>query len=80
MNLRLFRIPAFRYVCATAFLNTLGLFGAQFMVPIFLQQVMGFTPLQAGLIIVPALIVSGFSGVVSGRLNDAISPAFMTRP
>ncbi|MEE9146918.1 MAG: DHA2 family efflux MFS transporter permease subunit [Candidatus Tectomicrobia bacterium] len=78
VNLRLFRIPAFRYVCATAFLNTLGLFGAQFMVPIFLQQVMGFTPLQAGLIIVPALIVSGFSGVVSGRLNDVMSPAFMT--
>ena len=55
----------------------IGLFGAQFMVPIFLQQVMGFTPFQAGLIIVPALIVSGLSGVVSGRLNDLISPAAM---
>jgi DHA2 family multidrug resistance protein len=77
VNLRLFRIPAFRLVCATAFLNMIGLFGAQFMVPIFLQQVMGFTPLQAGLIIVPALIISGLSGVVSGRLNDMIPPAFM---
>ena len=61
----------------TAFFNMIGLFGAQFMVPIFLQQVMGFTPFQAGLIIVPALIVSGLSGVVSGRLNDMISPAAM---
>jgi DHA2 family multidrug resistance protein len=77
VTLRLFRIRAFRYICATAFLNMIGLFGAQFMVPIFLQQVMGFTPLQAGLIIVPALILSGLSGVVSGRLNDVISPALM---
>ncbi|MCZ6876274.1 MAG: MFS transporter [bacterium] len=77
VTLRLFRIRAFRYICATAFLNMIGLFGAQFMVPIFLQQVMGFTPLQAGLIIVPALILSGLSGVISGRLNDMISPALM---
>jgi DHA2 family multidrug resistance protein len=74
VNLRLFRSPAFRQVCATAFLNMIGLFGAQFMIPIFLQQVMGFTPLQAGLIIVPALIVSGSSGVISGRLNDVVPP------
>jgi DHA2 family multidrug resistance protein len=77
VNLRLFRIPAFRQVCASAFLNMIGLFGAQFMVPIFLQQVMGFTPLQAGLIIVPALIVSGVSGAVSGRLNDVMPPTFL---
>ena len=77
VNLRLFRRQGLRSVCTTAFFNMIGLFGAQFMVPIFLQQVMGFTPFQAGLIIVPALIISGLSGVVSGRLNDLISPAVM---
>jgi DHA2 family multidrug resistance protein len=77
VNLRLFRIPAFCLVCSTAFLNNMGLFGAQFMVPIFLQQVMGFTPLQAGTIIVPAIIVSGISGLLSGRLSDVIHPALV---
>ncbi|ETX00386.1 MAG: hypothetical protein ETSY2_39185 [Candidatus Entotheonella gemina] len=75
VNLRLYREPAFRAVCITATLNNIGLFGAQFMVPIFLQQVMGFTPLQAGLILVPALIISSISGVISGRLSDFMSPA-----
>lgn len=74
VNLRLFRLPAFCFICCTAVLNSMGLFGAQFMVPIFLQQVMGFTPLQAGLLLVPALIISGLSGVVSGRLSDTMSP------
>ncbi len=74
VNLRLFRLPTFRLVCATAFLNNMGLFGALFMVPIFLQQVIGLTPLQAGLVIVPALIVSGVSGVITGRLSDLLPP------
>ena len=75
MNLRLFRIPAFDLVCSTAFLNNIGLFGSQFMIPIFLQQVMGFTPLQAGLVIVPAIIASGLSGVITGRLSDVLPPS-----
>lgn len=77
VNLRLFRQPAFSLICGTAFFDTLGLFGAQFMIPIFLQQVMGFTPLQAGLIIVPAIIVSGLSGVITGRLSDLVPPPLL---
>jgi DHA2 family multidrug resistance protein len=74
VNLRLFRIPLFSLVCTTAFLDTLGLFGAQFMMPIFLQQVMGFNAFQAGLIIVPAIIISGMTGVITGRLTDLVPP------
>ena len=77
VNLRLFRLPEFRLVCASAFLNGLGLFGAQFMVPIFLQQVIGLTPLQAGLVIVPALIFSAFSGLATGRLADLVPAQFV---
>lgn len=74
VNLRLFRNPRFCLLCVTAFFNTLGLFGAQFMIPIFLQRVLGLTPLQAGLTIVPALVVSAFGGTLSGRLTDIFSP------
>jgi DHA2 family multidrug resistance protein len=77
VNLRLFALPAYRCLCGTALLETMGLFGAQFMIPIFLQQVMGYTPLQAGLTIVPALIVAGIGGTVAGRLSDVFSPRLM---
>ena len=77
VNLRLFGLPAFRWLCCTAFLDTLGLFGAQFMIPIFLQQVMGYTALQAGLIIVPALLVSAVGDPVVGRLSDVVSPRLL---
>jgi EmrB/QacA subfamily drug resistance transporter len=74
VDLRLFRETAFCLICSTAFFNTMGLFGGLFMVPIFLQQVMGFTPLQASLIILPALPFSGLSGLLSGRLTDRFPP------
>jgi len=77
VNVRLFAVPAFRWLCCTAFLNMLGLFGAQFMIPIFLQQVMGYTALQAGLVIVPALIVAAVGGTLAGRLSDMMSPRLM---
>jgi len=74
VDLRLFRYPAFCLLCSTAFFNSMGLFGALFMVPIFLQQVMGFTPLQAGFILLPAIPISGLSGLATGRLTDLVPP------
>ncbi len=74
VNLRLFLRPTFVMICATSFFNHMGLHGALFMVPIFLQQVLGLSPLQAGLVIVPALLVSGVTGVVTGRLTDLVPP------
>ena len=56
VNLRLFQLPAFCCICTTAFFNNLAAFGSQFMIPIFLQQVLGLTPLQAGLLMIPAAI------------------------
>lgn len=77
INMHLFRSLAFCLLCGTAFLHTIGLFGAQLMVPIFLQQVIGLTPLQAGLVIVPALAVSTLSGVIIGRLTDLLPPPLL---
>jgi len=74
VNLRLFQQSPFRLICTTAFFNHMGLHGALFMVPIFLQQVLGLSPLQAGLVIVPALLISGATGVVTGRLSDLVPP------
>jgi DHA2 family multidrug resistance protein len=77
VNLRLFARPAFRCLCGTALLNMMGLFGAQFMIPIFLQQVMGYSPFQAGLIVVPALAIAAVGGTLAGRLSDLFSPRLM---
>ena len=75
VNLRLFREPTFCLLCGTAFFNTMGLFGGLFMVPIFLQQVMGFTALQAGLLILPALPFSMSQRSAHRTAQRPLSPA-----
>jgi DHA2 family multidrug resistance protein len=75
VNLRLFRQPIFCLLCCSGFFNSMGLFGALFMVPIFLQQVLGLTPWQASLLLLPAIPVSAFSGLISGRLSDRFPPS-----
>jgi DHA2 family multidrug resistance protein len=77
VNLRLFRQPAFCLLCCTGFFNSMGLFGALFMVPIFLQQVLQLTPLQASILLLPAIPFSIVSGLVSGRLSDRFPPHFV---
>jgi DHA2 family multidrug resistance protein len=74
VNLRLFRSSTFRFVCVSAFFNNMALFGSLFMLPIFLQQVIGLNPFQTGLVMVPALVVSGLTGVVTGRASDLLPP------
>jgi EmrB/QacA subfamily drug resistance transporter len=74
VNLRLFQQPTFCLLCGSAFFNSMGLFGGLFMVPIFLQQVVGLPPLEAGLLLLPALPFSILSGLITGRLSDRFPP------
>jgi MFS transporter, DHA2 family, lincomycin resistance protein len=49
-------------------------FTVAFLVALFVQQTLGYTPLQAGLIMLPGTAVMGIAGLLVGRLADAIEP------
>ena len=68
LPLRLFRDRVFVVVSAGAFLATLSLFAAIVFLPLFLQLVTGATATTSGLLVLPMLLASTFSTVVSGRL------------
>src|SRR5215469_15130321 len=68
LPLRLFRDRVFVVVSAGAFLATLSLFAAIVFLPVYLQLVTGATATTSGLLILPMLLASTFSTVVSGRL------------
>ncbi len=74
LPLSLFRIRNF----AVANLSTLavyaGLFGATFFLTIFLQQVAGYTPLEAGLATSPVTVIMFFLSPRFGELAGEIGP------
>lgn len=59
-----------------AFASVLGfaLFGSVFVLPIFLQQLHGFTAQQTGLVILPGAIASAVTMAVMGRLAGRFPP------
>ena len=58
-------------LAATALVN-IGLFAGLFLIPIFAQTLMGLTPMQTGLMLMPMALISGLMMPISGKLYDSI--------
>ena len=68
IDFSLFRLPGFPAAVAGAGLGTAGIVGLELVLGQHLQLVLGFSPLQAGLIILPAPLGSLLAGLVTGRV------------
>jgi DHA2 family multidrug resistance protein len=53
---------------------SLGMFGSTFLMPVYLQNSMGYTALQAGSVFLPVGIIQGIIAPVSGRISDKLNP------
>ncbi|WP_309621114.1 MDR family MFS transporter [Salinibacterium sp.] len=51
-----------------------ALFGTIILLPIYMQDVLGLLPVQAGLILLPGSVLMGLLGPVVGRLYDRVGP------
>jgi DHA2 family multidrug resistance protein len=74
LNLRLFAIPAFLTASLIGYVTVIGLFGAEFLMPVYLQALRGRSALQTGLILLPIALTSGVITPIAGRLYDRIGP------
>jgi len=77
VELRLFRNFAFSMAAIVVFLNTLSFMSTNFVVILFLQAHLKFTPLQAAWMMLPSAVVVGALSVLSGRLSDILPPKFL---
>jgi MFS family permease len=68
--LGLFRQRAFSATSAVYFLNTFTGMGVSFAVIVFLQEVLGYSPLQVGFLLLPATLGRVAGEVVAGSLSD----------
>ena len=77
LDMRLFKNFAFSSASVIAFIMGAGLFGSTYLLPVFVQQIQGMTPTQAGLLLMP----SGFAMLlvfpIAGRMSDKVSAPIM---
>ena len=74
LELSLFRIRNFRVANLTTLAAYAGLIGGLFFVAIFLQQVAGYTPVEAGLATTPVSLTLFFLSPRWGRLASGTGP------
>ncbi len=74
MNLRLFSNRVFLNASMVGYVATVALFGAEFLMPVYLQSFRGRTALEAGVILLAVAATSAFTTPLAGRLYDKIGP------
>ncbi len=72
--LRLFRSPTFLNAALVGYVATVALFGAEFLMPVYLQAFRGRTALEAGFILLAVAATSGIATPLAGRIYDKIGP------
>jgi EmrB/QacA subfamily drug resistance transporter len=77
VELRLYKNFAFAMASLVVFLNTITFMSSSFVVTLFLQIHLLYTPLQSAWILMPSAVVIGILSVVTGRLSDFIAPKIL---
>ena len=72
LDIRLFANRIFGIGAASAWLSFFGTSAARFLMPFYLQRVLGYSPEQVGLMMIPAALCMVILGPPSGRLSDKI--------
>lgn len=74
LDLRLFRKRLFLSASLVGWVSVMALFGAEFLLPLYLQSLRGYTAFQTGLILLPLALAAGVTLPIAGRLYDKIGP------
>ncbi len=74
LDVRLFTKPTFTIANIIGWISVTAFFGAEFLLPLYLQLLRGLTPLQTGLLLLPLAISSGVLAPFIGRIQDKIGP------
>ncbi|HEY1405936.1 MAG TPA: DHA2 family efflux MFS transporter permease subunit, partial [Spirochaetota bacterium] len=74
IDLSLFGIPIFSIAIVITIVRSIGLFGSTFLIPLFVQQQLGYTTIQCGLLMLPSAVFMALILPSVGRMSDKIGP------
>ncbi|MDY7573266.1 DHA2 family efflux MFS transporter permease subunit [Actimicrobium sp. CCI2.3] len=74
MNLKLFGYRQFSMGGLVAFIYGMGLFGSTYLLPVYLQMALAYSPSRAGLVLLPAGVVLAITIPLAGKMADRYPP------
>jgi EmrB/QacA subfamily drug resistance transporter len=72
VNLEFFKIPPFTVANIASFISFMGLFGGIFLLPIFAQNVLGFSTTKAGFLFIPMAVAIMIGSQIGVRLSGKV--------
>jgi DHA2 family multidrug resistance protein len=77
LDLRLLANKNFGICSLVMLMFSIGMFGSTFLLPLYLQNSMGYTALQAGAVFLPVGIIQGVMSPISGFMGNKINPKWI---
>lgn len=77
LDIRLYKNALFILGSLINWVTVIALFGTAFLLPLYLQNVRGQTPFEAGLMLLPQAITAAVAVAFTGRLYDKIGPRLL---
>lgn len=78
VDLKFFKIPTFSAAIITSFISFMGMIGGLFILPIFIQNYLGYSVTKTGILFIPMAIGLMFTAPLGGKLSTKIEPRFLT--
>ncbi|MFD2706127.1 MDR family MFS transporter [Salibacterium lacus] len=70
LEFRLFQFPIFSISIVITMAALISMIGAETLLPLYMQNVLNFSPLESGLMLLPGAIVIGIMSPITGHLFD----------
>ncbi len=70
LEFRVFKIKVFTLTTVLGMVMFIALIGGATVLPLLMQNMLGFTALESGLMLLPGALVMGFMNPITGRLFD----------
>src|SRR4029079_15264905 len=74
VDFNFFRSRSFLGANIVAFFISFGMFAVFFFLALYMQNILGYGPLQTGVRFLPTTVVIMVAGPIAGRLSDKIGP------
>ncbi|WP_059172623.1 DHA2 family efflux MFS transporter permease subunit [Bacillus sp. FJAT-27445] len=72
LNFRVYRYPAFALASAISMVVNMALFSGMVLLPIYVQNLRGISPMDAGLLLMPGAILMAVMSPITGRIFDKV--------
>ncbi|PIC98913.1 DHA2 family efflux MFS transporter permease subunit [Sporosarcina sp. P29] len=77
LDFRIYKYPMFALASVVSMVLSVAMFSGMILTPLYVQNVRGISPLDAGLLMLPGAVLMGIMSPITGRLFDKYGPRIL---